>query len=134
MYYNHVPSCSCGTLRVLLAYQQHQHVMHLLMGLNEGFHMYVDKSYSWILFYPSISFLAKETYKSNLNKQHFRKNRLVCTRCGLANYMIDKCYKFHGFPLGYKMKGKKSLANQVFSALCASTPLDLNTQFSILHK
>ena len=35
-----------------------------------------------------------------------RRERPICTQCGLTGQTVDRCYKFHGFPLGYKSKGK----------------------------
>jgi hypothetical protein len=26
----------------------------------------------------------------------------MCTHCGMAGHTVDKCYKLHGFPLGFK--------------------------------
>ena len=43
-----------------------------------------------------------------------RKERPFCTYCGLVGHVADKCYKLHGYPPGYKHKGKAS-ANQVSS-------------------
>jgi hypothetical protein len=47
--------------------------------------------------------------------QHPRKERPMCTHCGLLGHTIEKCYKLHGYPPGYKFtKGKQiSSANQV---------------------
>ena len=47
-----------------------------------------------------------------------KKERLVCTYCGLTSHIADKCYKLHGYPPGYKLKGgNKAMANQVFAML-----------------
>ena len=35
-----------------------------------------------------------------------RRERPICTQCGLTGHTVDRCYKLHGFPLGYKSKGK----------------------------
>ncbi|RVX06900.1 Retrovirus-related Pol polyprotein from transposon RE2 [Vitis vinifera] len=35
-----------------------------------------------------------------------RHERPICTHCGLTGHTIDRCYKLHGFPPGYKPKGK----------------------------
>ena len=43
------------------------------------------------------------------------KERLLCTHCGKLGHTIDKCYKLHGFPPGYKFKNK-SMAHLVSSA------------------
>jgi hypothetical protein len=46
------------------------------------------------------------------------KDRPVCSHCGITGHTMEKCYKLHGFPLGYKFtKGKNyvSAANQISS-------------------
>ena len=45
---------------------------------------------------------------------NLKKQRLVCTYCGLTSHIADKCYKLHGYPLRYKLKGYRPMANQVF--------------------
>ena len=44
-----------------------------------------------------------------------KKERPVCTYCGIVGHVADKCYKLHWYPSGYKHKGK-ALANQVSSS------------------
>ena len=41
------------------------------------------------------------------------KDRPVCTHCGKLGHTVEKCFKLHGFPLGFKPKGKTSMVNQV---------------------
>lgn len=41
------------------------------------------------------------------------KERHVYSHCGKFGHTIEKCYKLHGFPLGYKVKGKLAMAHQV---------------------
>jgi len=51
--------------------------------------------------------------------QNFRKDRPVCTHCGLLSYTMEKCYKLHGYPHGYKFNKNKPnspSANQVQEA------------------
>ena len=43
-----------------------------------------------------------------------KKERPICTYCGFIGHIADKCYKLHGYPPGYKPKGKLS-GNQVSS-------------------
>ncbi|KAL6336171.1 hypothetical protein AAG906_011053 [Vitis piasezkii] len=31
-----------------------------------------------------------------------RRERPICTHCGLTRHTVDGCYKLHGFPPGYK--------------------------------
>ncbi|XP_075665332.1 uncharacterized protein LOC142634993 [Castanea sativa] len=50
--------------------------------------------------------------------RHSKKERPVCTYCGLTSHIADKCYKLHGYPPGYKHKGNnKAMANQVSTLL-----------------
>jgi hypothetical protein len=54
---------------------------------------------------------GKPTYSQN-----FRKDRPLCTHCGLLWHLVDKCYKLHGYPPGYKPTRPRmqfSSANQV---------------------
>jgi len=54
---------------------------------------------------------GKPTYSQN-----FRKERPLCTHCGLLGHLVDKCYKLHGYPPGYKPTRPRmqfSSANQV---------------------
>ena len=47
------------------------------------------------------------------NKPNGKKERPICSHCGILGHVVDKCYKIHGYPLGYKNKGKGHSANQV---------------------
>ena len=50
------------------------------------------------------------------NKGNGKKERPFCTHCNIPRHTINKCYKIHGYPLGYKPKGKgNATANQVSS-------------------
>ena len=43
-----------------------------------------------------------------------KNERPICTYCGFIGHKVDKCYKLHGYPPGYKPKGaNKPMANQV---------------------
>ena len=55
-------------------------------------------------FVESTALLCKsERSKAVGNKQSFqKKERPLCTHCGLLGHTVDKCYKLHGFPPGYK--------------------------------
>ena len=48
--------------------------------------------------------------KNNNNKTTLgrsqKKDRSIYTHCGYHDYTIEKCYKLHGYPMGYKMKQK----------------------------
>ncbi|CAL9218335.1 unnamed protein product, partial [Arabidopsis halleri] len=58
------------------------------------------------------------------------KQRPICTYCGLQGHIITKCYKLHGYPLGYKSPaqsyGSPSYANQ--NAAPAFVPKQFNSR------
>ncbi|XP_030945747.1 uncharacterized protein LOC115970226 [Quercus lobata] len=41
------------------------------------------------------------------------KDKSVCTHCGKTGHTAGKCYRFHGFPPGFKFKNKNAMAHQV---------------------
>ena len=41
------------------------------------------------------------------------KKRPLCTHCGKLGHTMEKCYKLHGFPPGYKFKNRNMMAHQV---------------------
>ncbi|XP_030924704.1 uncharacterized protein LOC115951685 [Quercus lobata] len=53
-----------------------------------------------------------------------KSGRPQCTHCGALGHVADKCYKLHGYPLGYKFKNKgqqgghSSFASNVVSTEC----------------
>ena len=50
--------------------------------------------------------------KSSCNNPKW-KERPLCTHCGKLGHTMNKCYKLHGFPPGYKFKNKNVMAHQV---------------------
>jgi hypothetical protein len=116
--------------------------MQFLMGLNETFTQVrgqillmdpipqIDKVFSFIRQEErqrSIGYSHNPSYESNAlfcktngskhatNKQLYKKReKPVCTHCGLMGHTMDKCYKLHGYLPGYKTRGKGVAVNQVF--------------------
>ena len=41
------------------------------------------------------------------------KDRPICTYGGKLGHVMEKWFKLHGFPLGFKPKGKNFMVNQV---------------------
>ncbi|XP_030950060.1 uncharacterized protein LOC115973965 [Quercus lobata] len=41
------------------------------------------------------------------------RDRPICTHCGKLGHIMEKCFKLHGFPPGFKPKGKNFRVNQV---------------------
>jgi hypothetical protein len=53
---------------------------------------------------------------TNSKANYKGKDRPTCSHCGISGHTMEKCYRLHGFPPGYKFtKGKNasSVANQV---------------------
>ncbi|KAF8380696.1 hypothetical protein HHK36_028186 [Tetracentron sinense] len=48
------------------------------------------------------------TQQNRSMKPYKRKEKPVCTNCGITGHTIDKCYKLHGYPPGYKFTKRPS--------------------------
>lgn len=57
------------------------------------------------------NFASNSTYNSNGHAKG--KERPMCTHHGKLGHIVGKCYKLHRFPLGFRFKGKNSMAHQV---------------------
>ncbi|XP_075518245.1 uncharacterized protein LOC142552365 isoform X2 [Primulina tabacum] len=91
----------------------------------------------------SMTFAVKgeqEQQRFITNKGHMasHKERPFCTKCNVHGHTIDTCYKIHGYPPGYKLKGKFSnkvshaAANQL-SGTHIPEKLDINAPQNILQ-
>jgi hypothetical protein len=36
------------------------------------------------------------------HKQSYRKEKPICSHCGVLGHTVEKCYRLHGFPPGFK--------------------------------
>ncbi|XP_041025344.1 uncharacterized protein LOC121265732 [Juglans microcarpa x Juglans regia] len=133
MNYRPLPVCSCGGLRTLMAMHQQDYVMRFLIGLNDSFSQVrgqillidplppMNKVFSLVLqeerqrdigsplisHIPSaaLSLTAKQAHQI---KPSTRKDRPICSHCSVPGHTIEKCFKLHGYPPGYRSKGKYS--------------------------
>ena len=125
-------TCSCG-------HQAEECVMSFLMGLNDTYASVrgqillmdpvpsLSKVFSLLLqdekqrkFGKKItsepSTLAVKTntpFPKGFNKG--KSGRPQCTHFGLLGHVVDKCYKLHGYPLGYKSKNKVQQCGNSFA-------------------
>uniref|UniRef100_A0A2N9EDY1 Reverse transcriptase Ty1/copia-type domain-containing protein n=1 Tax=Fagus sylvatica TaxID=28930 RepID=A0A2N9EDY1_FAGSY len=129
--------------RILIENKQHENVMQFLMGLNDSFANVraqilmmeplraMNKVFSLVvqeerqrgIGVPSMTangdsialYTRSEMPRHNYGgRGQFGKNdRPMCSHCGVAGHIVDKCYKLHGFPPGYKSRGNAHAANQV---------------------
>ncbi|XP_010525446.1 PREDICTED: uncharacterized protein LOC104803241 isoform X2 [Tarenaya hassleriana] len=44
-----------------------------------------------------------------------QKQKPLCTHCGMYGHTVNKCYKLHGYPPGYKFNSKTSEPKQQFA-------------------
>uniref|UniRef100_A0A2N9GXX7 Retrotransposon Copia-like N-terminal domain-containing protein n=1 Tax=Fagus sylvatica TaxID=28930 RepID=A0A2N9GXX7_FAGSY len=64
------------------------------------------------------------------NKNFGKKERPVCSHCGITGHTVEKCYKIHGYPPGYKPRGRAA-ANQVTAPSMGnqgSAPLSITSE------
>ena len=139
--YRPTTECNCGGLRPILDHFQSEQVMQFLMGLNDQFAQAraqillmepippINKVFSLIIQEErqrsigsgseshADAQLAFATKTFSQKGKGQKKDRPVCAHCGITGHTIDKCYKIHGYPPGYKFKGKNTSiphsANQV---------------------
>ena len=57
---------------------------------------------------------------SNWNKGNAKKDKPFCIHCDMQRHTIEKCYKLHGYPPGYKPKGKAGANANVNQISCNS--------------
>ncbi|XP_075633928.1 uncharacterized protein LOC142606467 [Castanea sativa] len=136
------PQCTCGQCvcsinQRLKSFQAKESTMKFLMGVNDSF----SQVRTQILLMdplPSINkahslFIQEEMQRSVHNairvestalvaknsRNNFKgKERPLCTHCVNLGHTVDKCYKLHGFPPGFKFKNNKNAtARQVSSNL-----------------
>ncbi|XP_057972774.1 uncharacterized protein LOC131160917 [Malania oleifera] len=121
----------------LADYQNRDYVMKFLMGLNESyghiksqilltlppinkvFALLVQeerqREISSVIITEPTAMLGRATGNQGNKQSHGKKERPMCSHCGLLGHTAEKCYKLHGYPLGYKSRYKQNApsANQV---------------------
>ncbi|XP_075670228.1 uncharacterized protein LOC142639996 [Castanea sativa] len=132
--------CVCHVNERISNLHHKEAIMQLLMGLNDYFsHIrgqillmdpipFVDKVYSLLIkdekqrsigqgssngpFVESTALAAAKAMIHGSKSFKRGKERPTCSHCGLLGHTVEKCYKIHGYPPGYKIKAR---ANQVLS-------------------
>jgi hypothetical protein len=141
MNFRPIPACNCGVLKTLLDYQHNEYVMKFLVGLNDSYASVrgqillmeplptINKVFALVsqeerqrelssspmmhVVDSGATALAVTNYKPyGGNKSFEKKERPVCSHCGITSHKVEKCYEIHGYPLGYKSR-TRSAANQV---------------------
>ncbi|KAK0592332.1 hypothetical protein LWI29_017382 [Acer saccharum] len=60
-----------------------------------------------------------------------RREKSVCSHYGLVGHVVDKCYKLHGFPPGFKFRNRVSDGKPVVSQTSAN--YDISEDTSVVH-
>jgi hypothetical protein len=61
-------------------------------------------------------YMSKPSPRPKSFKQPYKKDRPMCSHCGVAGHTVEKCYRVHGFPPGFKFTQNRPVphsANQV---------------------
>jgi hypothetical protein len=61
-------------------------------------------------------YMSKPSPRPKFFKQPYKKDRPMCSHCGVAGHTVEKCYRVHGFPPGFKFTQNRPVphsANQV---------------------
>ena len=131
--------CNCGGYGPMQDFFQREYVMSFLMGLDESFSSIrgqilameplpdINKAFSLVVQeekqrevanFHSIPetnqtvFTVRNSAKSlsDAKTKTGKKDRPLCSHCGVLGHTMDRCYKLHGFPPGYgKGKGKQAV-------------------------
>ncbi|XP_062149799.1 uncharacterized protein LOC133858355 [Alnus glutinosa] len=108
--YRPIPQCSYDTPKIL-ANHYHQEERQRVISVNP-----IQVETATLLTKTASQY---QNQPNRIGKPPFRKERPACTHCGLLGHTMEKCYKLHGYPLGYtfnKNKLNSSSANQVQEA------------------
>ena len=133
--------CTCGSMTARVEYQEEECTMNFLMGLNESFATVrgqillmkplpsLNQVFSLItqeekqrrvgsnaIAVESAALFSRGSNNSSnrgnyTNKPNGKRERPICSHCGILGHVMDKCYKIHGYPPRYKNKGKGYSAN-----------------------
>ncbi|KAL5566450.1 hypothetical protein UlMin_029614 [Ulmus minor] len=132
-----IPSCNCGGMKALMDYQQQDYVLQFLMGLNESFAQIraqilmqdplppINKVFSLVVqeerqrILTSSSISDSASFAVNAGSSSYSRGKYdnrqyekpTCAHCGYLGHTIDKCYKLHGYPPGFKFRNSNSMGN-----------------------
>ncbi|KAL5781718.1 hypothetical protein ACOSP7_006747 [Xanthoceras sorbifolium] len=147
-----IPVCNCGGMKNWVDYQQHEYVMQFLVGLNESYSAIraqilvldplpnVSKVLNLVIqeeqqrtLGSSSSFgfsLSESIAFSAISSTSSKKDRPICSHCGIMGHTMDRCYKLHGYPPGYKLKGKAQYKSTLSSSSGVSSPFAMTATAS----
>ncbi|KAG7574150.1 Integrase catalytic core [Arabidopsis suecica] len=123
----------CDCCKAVDKKADHARVIKFLAGLNESYSVIrtqiimkkhvpslaevynlLDQDHSQRSFTPvptnAVAFhvSASDSIQPSVNATYnnAKPQKIICTHCGYTGHTIDRCYKIHGYPLGFKHKHK----------------------------
>ncbi|XP_041025357.1 uncharacterized protein LOC121265750 [Juglans microcarpa x Juglans regia] len=136
MNYHHLPVCSCGGLRSLMSMHQQDYVMRFLMGLNDSYsHIRgqillieplppINKVFSLVLqeeqqrdiglvLVPDTQSIVFSSTTKHVPMAKPSTRRPICSHCSIPRRTMEKCFELHGYPPGYRSKGRSSNSTSI---------------------
>lgn len=90
-------------------------VFNLISQEERQRYMKTSNPASAIIFQTSQTSPSPEPFiAAYVNGYKQKNNRPICSHCGLAGHTINKCYKLHGYPQGYKIPNHTGYSNPQF--------------------
>lgn len=129
------PACTCGAIQSISKFEQDQHLIQFLMGLNSDYNIVrgnilmmkssptIGQAYALLVqeekqreIHASSNFLTESASMNAMSSQpqgNYRgkydgKKPMICSHCKKPGHPASKCYRLVGFPKDVKFtKGKK---------------------------
>lgn len=149
--YRPLNKCVCDGSKTLFEHLDSEFVMTFLMGLNESYSAVraqillknplplIDEVFSLIVHeehqrtinslpntIESVTLLASTDHsRKSFNTDRFKRRdsqRPLCTHCGNKGHTIDRCYKLHGYPPGYRTPTSTRMNPQTPAVGLSSAP------------
>ena len=115
--------CTCNISQRIQNLHFQDLVMQFLMGLSDSYSQIkgqrnvgnsnVHIESTALVVKGSNSIVINSNSGFSGGKNSMGKDRPICTHCGKHGHTMEKCFKLHGFPPGFKSKRKTSMVNQV---------------------
>ncbi|KAL4340022.1 hypothetical protein GQ457_08G034200 [Hibiscus cannabinus] len=81
--------------------------------------------------HQSLETIAEATFAVKASFNPSRRTRPQCSHCGLLGHTKEKCYKLHGYPLGYGSRTKNPVNNPVNNVVVADSSSTSSAQQSL---
>ena len=135
-----IPACWCRAMKAWMDFQQQEYVMQFLMGLNDCytqtwaqilmlatlppfskvFTLVVQEEFQQYITHDTFSLFDPLTIQDSnplativvaARNSKPKWTRPLYIHCSIQGHIVNKCYKLHGYPLGYKFKPKIGTSN-----------------------